>query len=386
MQNTDCMSYFEGMEITKDDDIMRAVLTALESFDAGSYTKKDVEAVLMKDSINLSDYKCLLSEAAKPYIEEMARKAKRERNRYFGTNVNLFTPLYISNYCENYCVYCGFNSHNKIKRMQLDTEQVEEELKSIASSGLQEILILTGESPKYSDIEYIGKACKLARKYFKLIGVEIYPLNEEGYAYLNSCGVDFVTVFQETYNTKKYASLHLGGNKRSFVYRFNAQERALKGGMRGVGLGALLGLDDFRKDAFACAYHALLLQKKYPHAEISLSCPRLRPIKNGKGIEGESISETELLQVICAYRLFLPYAGITVSSRESARFRDGAVNIAATKISAGVDTGIGRHSKKEEKKGDEQFMIADSGSVAEVCERINKLGMQPVMNDYINLT
>ena len=265
----------------------------------------------------------------------------------------------------------------------LDDEQIEKEMQAIAKTGLQEILILTGESKKMSDVEYIGRACQIARKYFKVIGLEIYPVNSDEYAYLHECGADYVTVFQETYNSDKYETLHLAGHKRIFPYRVNAQERALKGGMRGVGFGALLGLDDFRKDAFATGYHAYLLQRKYPHAEIAFSCPRLRPIINNDRINPMDVHETQLLQVVCAYRLFMPFASITVSTRECARVRDNLVQIAATKISAGVSTGIGSHAKDIEDKGDDQFEISDGRSVDEIYNDLLKVGMQPVMSDYI---
>src|SRR5699024_6713779 len=210
----------------------------------------------------LEDYKALLSPAALPFLEEMAARAQDETRRHFGNRVYRFTPLYISNYCENYCIYCGFNCHNKIKRAKLDQAGIEKEMEAIAKTGPEEILILTGESRKASDVKYIGEACKTARKYFKMVGLEVYPLNSDEYRYLHECGADYVTVFQETYNSDKYETLHLAGHKRVFPYRFNAQERALMGGMRGVAFAALLGLADFRKDAFATGMHAYLLQKK----------------------------------------------------------------------------------------------------------------------------
>ena len=231
--------------------------------------------------------------------------------------------------------------------------------------------------------EYIGEACKIARKYFKVIGLEVYPMNSDEYAYLHECGADYVTVFQETYNSDKYETLHLAGHKRIFPYRVNAQERALKGGMRGVGFAALLGLDDFRKDALATGYHAYLLQKKYPRAEIAFSCPRLCPIINNDRINPKDVHETQLLQVVCAYRLFMPFASITISTREVARVRDNLVNIAATKISAGVSTGIGSHVDDIEDKGDDQFEISDGRSVDEVFNALLDNGLQPVMSDYI---
>src|SRR5699024_7722677 len=195
-----------------------------------------------------------------------------ETGKHFGNTVYLFTPLYIANYCENYCVYCGFNCYNHIQRMKLTMDQIRHEMEVIARSGMEEILLLTGESRKYSDIAYIGEACKLARQYFRMVGLEIYPVNTDEYRYLHQCGADYVTVFQETYDTEKYESLHLLGHKRVWPYRFDAQERALRGGMRGVAFSALLGLADFRKDALASALHVYYLQRKYPAAEMSLSC------------------------------------------------------------------------------------------------------------------
>ena len=262
-------------------------------------------------------------------------------------------------------------------------EEIEKEMAAVASSGLQEILILTGESRSRSTVEYIGEACRIASKYFRVVGLEIYPLNSDEYAYLHQCGADYVTVFQETYNSDKYETLHLAGHKRIFPYRVNAQERALMGGMRGVGFGALLGLDDFRKDAFATGMHAWLLQKKYPQAEIAFSCPRLRPIINNDRINPMDVHEAQLLQVVCAYRLFMPFASITISTRECARVRDNLVKIAATKISAGVSTGIGEHAEDLEDKGDEQFEISDGRSVAEVYGDLERLHLQPVMADYV---
>ena len=281
--------------------------------------------------------------------------------------------MYIANYCENYCVYCGFNCYNHIHRMKLSMEQIEHEMEIIAQSGMEEILLLTGESRSMSSVEYIGEACKLARKYFRMVGLEIYPVNTDEYRYLHECGADYVTVFQETYDRDKYETLHLMGHKRVWPYRFDAQERALRGGMRGVAFSALLGLADFRKDALASALHVYYLQRKYPAAEMSLSCPRLRPIINNDKINPLDVGERQLCQVLCAYRIFLPFVGITVSSREDAAFRNGIVRIAATKVSAGVSTGIGDHESKYQGKeaedaGDEQFEISDSRSLSQMYQ------------------
>lgn len=384
----DHMEYLPGMEIIESD-VCGKVMTKMEQYEADRYTAKDVRAALEHETCTIEDFKALISPAAEPFLEQMAERARRETSKHFGNTVYLFTPLYIANYCENYCVYCGFNCYNHINRMKLTMEQIEKEMKVIADSGMEEILILTGESRGQSSVEYIGEACKLARKYFRMVGLEIYPVNTDEYRYLHECGADYVTVFQETYDTDKYETLHLMGHKRVWPYRFDAQERALRGGMRGVAFSALLGLSDFRKDALASALHVYYLQRKYPYAEMSLSCPRLRPIINNDKINPLDVHEKQLCQIICAYRIFLPFVGITVSSRESASFRDGIVKIAATKVSAGVSTGIGDHDSKyngkenEEPQGDEQFEINDSRSLDKMYQDIAEEGLQPVLNDYL---
>ena len=382
------MEYLPGMEKIESD-VCANVMAQMDSYDYMKYTAKDVKAALQHETCSVEDFKALLSPAAEPFLEQMAQRARLETSRHFGNTVYLFTPLYIANYCENYCVYCGFNCYNHIRRMKLTMEQIEKEMKVIADSGMEEILILTGESRSQSGLEYIGDACRLARKYFRMVGLEIYPVNTDEYRYLHECGADYVTVFQETYDTDKYETLHLMGHKRVWPYRFDAQERALRGGMRGVAFSALLGLADFRKDALASALHVYYLQRKYPHAEMSLSCPRLRPIINNDKINPLDVHEKQLCQILCAYRIFLPFAGITVSSRESARFRNGIVRIAATKVSAGVSTGIGDHESKyngtqaDGEQGDEQFEIADNRSLDAMYSDIEGEGLQPVLNDYL---
>jgi len=379
----DPMKYLADMEVLEESTIMDEVLSRMQAYDYSHYRAQDVQRALQQDSRTPEDFAALLSPAAAPLLEEIARRAREETRRYFGNSVYLFTPLYVANYCENYCIYCGFNRYNSIRRARLTLAEVAKEMQAIARSGLEEILILTGESRKMSDPVYIGEVCKMARNYFKTVGLEVYPMNTGDYAYLHGCGADFVTVFQETYDPDRYAALHLAGRKRVFPYRLNAQERAIRGGMRGVGFAALLGLGDFRKDAFATGIHAYLLQRKYPQAEIAFSCPRLRPIINNDSIKPKDVHEAQLLQVICAYRLFMPFAGITISTRERSGFRNHVIGIAATKISAGVSIDIGGHQEKVAEKGDAQFEIADPRSVQEVCQAIKEQGLQPVMNDYV---
>ena len=366
-----------------DDEMLRRVLNYYELYDPDTVSEAQVRAALSKTSLSIEDFGALLSPAAFPYLEEMAQKAKHETARQFGNSVCLFTPLYISNYCTNQCTYCGFNCKNQITRGKLTMEEIETEYRAIAETGLRDILILTGESRVHSDLKYIGQAVELAKKYFSTIGIEIYPLNTDEYAFLHEKGADFVSVYQETYNTEKYKEVHLAGPKRDFSNRFLSQERAILGGMRGVSVGALLGLDNFRKDAFASGLHAKFLQQKYPHAEVSFSVPRLRPYKNNLSYNSNDVHEPQLLQVMLSYRLFLPFASITVSTRERSGFRDNVIGLAATRISAGVKTGVGGHEEPE--KGDAQFVISDPRSVDEIREMLRKRNMQEVFTDYIRL-
>lgn len=381
----DHMKYLPGMEVI-DSDMLDQVVAIHDSFNNDDFTEKDVRLALSKEHLDPRDFMALLSTAAAPFLEEIAQKAHLVTRRHFGNNITIMTPIYFANYCDNYCIYCGFNSHNKIKRARLTDEELHRECKNIADTGIEEVIMLTGESPKMSDIKYIGNAVKIARQYFRVINMEIYPVNSEDYKYLHECGADYVTVFQETYNSDKYATLHLAGHKRIFPYRFYSQERAILGGMRGVGFAALLGLDDYQKDALATGMHAWLMQRKYPHAEISLSCPRLCPIINNDKINPKDVDERKLTQIICAYRLFMPYASIVVSSRESARYRNAIMKIAATKVSASVCVGIGGHLENDgSEMGDEQFEITDGRSFDQMYSDIKSMGLQPLTSEYIYL-
>ncbi|MCM1228091.1 MAG: 2-iminoacetate synthase ThiH [Clostridium sp.] len=383
IRETDHMEYMEGMEKT-DHALMDKVLKMTDDYDPSIYTAIDVRNVMHRESMRPEDLAVLLSPAAQPMLEQIAQRAKLETSKHFGNTVCMFTPLYIANYCENYCVYCGFNCSNKIRRGKLTMDEIEAEYKTIAQTGLREILLLTGESNTASPVEYIADAVRLAKKYFATIGIEVYPMNSDEYAVMKEAGADFVSVYQETYDPVKYEEMHLRGPKRVFPYRFNAQERAIKGGMRGVAFGSLLGLSNFRKDAYAAGLHAYFIQQKYPWAEISYSLPRLRPYINNAENNPNDVHETQLLQVMLAYRLFMPYAGITISTRERSGFRDNVVGLAATKISAGVKVGIGGHGENEQ-KGDEQFDISDPRSVDEVRNSLIGRGLQPVFTDYVRV-
>ncbi len=383
IRETDHMEYMDGMDKT-DHQIMSRVLEMTNKYEPLVFTSEDVRKVLFQENIGIDGLKVLLSPAAQPYLEDMALRAKQETAKHFGNTVCMFTPLYIANYCENYCVYCGFNCSNKINRGKLSMSEIESEFRAIAETGLREILLLTGESKTASPVSYIADAVRLAKKYFSTIGIEVYPMNVDEYAAIKEAGADFVSVYQETYDPKRYEEVHLRGHKRVFPYRFNSQERAILGGMRGVSFGSLLGLGDFRKDAFSAGLHAYFIQQKYPWTEISFSLPRLRPFINNAGNNPNDVHETQLLQVMLAYRIFMPFAGITISTRERSGFRDNVVGLCATKISAGVKVGIGGHGDNEQ-KGDEQFEISDSRSVDEVRKSLIERGLQPVFTDYVRV-
>lgn len=350
-------------------------------------TPSDVRAVLQKDRITPDDYYVLLSDVAEDFIDEMAVKARMLRRQYFGDNVNSFSPLYIANYCENGCRYCGFNSKSGIKRAMLTEEEIENEMKALAAEGIEDVLILTGESAKFSPIEYIEMAVRLARKYFRVVSLEIYPANVKDYERLQKAGADFVTVFQETYDPESYSYYHPHGHKRSMIYRMNTQERAAMGGMRGVGFGALFGLSDPLRDAYSMGLHAFLLQRKYPHLEIAISLPRIRPTHGAEDVDNTNrIDEKKLMQYILAIRIFMPFASMTISTRERKEFRDKAMYYGATKISASVDTGIGRRTEEhEEDEGEEQFVIADNRTLDEIEKDLAEEGLYVLRNDYIRL-
>lgn len=350
-------------------------------------TPADVRAALQKDRLTPDEYYVLLSDVAEEFLDEMAVKARMLRRQYFGDNVNSFSPLYIANYCENGCRYCGFNSKSGIKRAMLTEEEIENEMKALAAEGIEDVLILTGESDKFSPIEYIEMAVRLARKYFRVVSLEIYPANVKDYERLQKAGADFVTVFQETYDPESYSYYHPHGHKRSMIYRMNTQERAAMGGMRGVGFGALFGLSDPLRDAYSMGLHAFLLQRKYPHLEIAISLPRIRPTHGAEDVDNTNrIDEKKLMQYILAMRIFMPFASMTISTRERKEFRDKAMYYGATKISASVDTGIGRRTEEhEEDEGEEQFVIADNRTLDEIEKDLAEEGLYVLRNDYIRL-
>lgn len=343
-------------------------------------TSEDVLRAIAKPRLTTDDFLALMSPAAKPHLEVMAQKASQLTLQNFGRTIQLFTPLYLANYCTNHCVYCGFNCKNRIHRSQLTLEQVEEEAKAIAATGLKHLLILTGDARKVSTPEYLEECTRLLHKYFPSVSIEIYAMEEDEYARLVRAGVDGMTMFQETYDETLYAELHPKGPKRDFRFRLDAPERCCKAGMRVVNIGALLGLGDWRKDAFLTGMHAAYLMGKYPQVDIATSLPRMRP-HVGEFQPQTIVSDSDMVQIMLALRIFLPRLGITISSRESAEFRENILPLGVTKMSAGVCTAVGGHSEGND--GDvNQFDISDDRTVDEMCAALRARGYQPVFKDW----
>jgi len=325
------------------------------------------------------DFLALLSPVAMRSLEDMARAASRLTLQQFGRNILLFTPIYVANYCTNYCVYCGFNRTHDIERRKLALDEVELEAKTIARTGLHHVLLLTGESREQSPPSYINECVAVLRRYFSSVSIEVYPLTATEYAEAVAAGVDGLTIFQEVYDREVYAAVHPAGPKRDYAFRLEAPERAGEAGIRTINIGPLLGLNDWRKEVFFAGLHAAYLQAKFPDVEISVSFPRMRPQFGGYKAK-YPLSDRDLVQSIVALRLFLPRAGITISTRETAELRDNLVRLGVTKMSAGSSTAVGGHI--DEVEGTGQFEICDKRSVEEMRQAISDLGYKPVLKDW----
>jgi 2-iminoacetate synthase len=343
-----------------------------------SLTPQKISAVLSRDTLTEKDYLALLSDAAAPFLEQMAQKADRITRRHFGRVIFIFTPFYISNYCDNACAYCSFARQRDIARRHLSPGEIQAEAERISAGGIRHVLLLTGESRGKASPEYCGAAVRILRGLFSSVAIEIYPLTEEEYGRIIQSGADGLTIYQETYDRKRYKALHHGGPKQDYVFRLDAPERACRQRMRTVTVGALLGLSEPVRDAFFAGLHAAYLQKTFPDAEVSLAFPRLRPLVAEYRQEFE-VTDRRLAQIMAAARLFLPAAGITLSTRESVDFRNAALPLGVTRMSAGVSTAVGGHSSPHETP---QFEIADTRTVDEVTKDLLNLCFQPVMHDW----
>lgn len=342
-------------------------------------TSIDVERVLKKDRLTRDDYMVLLSPAAEDYLEEMAQRAHQLTVQHFGKTMQLFLPLYVSDYCVNTCKYCSFSVDNVFPRKRLTMEEVEQEAKAIRDKGIEHIILLSGESRMHSSVEYLKECMTVLKKYFSSVGIEIQPMDQVDYEELVSSGIDGLTVYQEVYNEDIYREIHTKGPKRDYRYRLDTPERGCRAGMRSVNIGALLGLDDWRKESFISGLHAQYLQHTYLETEIGTSFPRIRP--NAGGFQPNvDVSDKNLVQAMLALRIFLPRVGITISTRENPAFRDHIIPLGVTKMSAASSTEVGGYTNPDDTQS--QFEISDERSVDEIRDLLHSKSYQPVMKDW----
>lgn len=346
----------------------------------GRVTDQDIEIALGKEKLSATDFLVLLSPKAAGYLEPMAQKAHQLTVQYFGRTIQLYIPLYISNYCTNECVYCGFHRGNIIERRKLSLAQIEAEAKAISGTGMQHLLLLTGEAPKVTPIEYLEDAVGLLKRYFASVSIEIFPMQEDEYRRLKTAGVDGLTIYQEVYDQRRYAMMHKAGQKTDYRFRLDAPERGARAGFRMVNIGALVGLGEIRSEAFFTGMHAKYLEDKFLDTEISISLPRMNPAE-GDYVPDYEADDRTFVQFMTALRLFLPRAGITVSTRESAVFRNHLIRLGATRFSAGSCTGVGGYTD-DSPESTPQFEITDQRSVAQVVQAIRDYGYQPVYKDW----
>ncbi|MCW3078407.1 MAG: thiH [Bacteroidetes bacterium] len=345
-------------------------------------TSLDVERALAKQRISPEDFAALISPAALPYLEQMAIKSQALTRQRFGKTIQLFAPMYLSNECNNICTYCGYSFDNKIKRKTLSDAEILKEVEAIKKLGFDHVLLVTGEANATVHVSYFLNAIKLIKPFFSNISVEVQPLEQEEYAQLHQAGVYSILVYQETYNQEAYKKVHPKGKKSNFFYRLETPDRIGESNIHKIGIGALLGLDDWRTDSFYCALHLEYLQKKYWQTKYSVSFPRIRPAE-GVELTNEHISDRELLQLICAYRIFNPDVELSISTRETPAFRNSIIKLGATSMSAGSKTNPGGYAVDPESL--EQFEIDDTRSPEEFIKVISQQGYDPMMKDWDNI-
>lgn len=341
-------------------------------------TDSQVQAVIGRESVDENGFAALLSPAASRHLEAMAGQAHQLTLRHFGRTMSLFTPLYVSNHCANHCRYCGFAAKNAIPRSRLSLDEVRDEGRAIAATGLKHLLLLTGEAPHKAGVEYLESCVRVLRPLFPSISLEVFPMDTADYRRLARAGVDGLTVFQETYDPDLYAELHPAGPKRDYAFRLGTPQRGAEAGLRVVNIGALLGLTDWRREIYATGLHAAWLQKRHPGVDVAVSLPRMRP-HAGAFQPACTVSDRDLVQAMTALRIFLPRLAITISTREAPAFRDNILPLGVTRMSAGVSTAVGGHAKPG-RAG--QFEISDPRSVAEMEAMLRSRGYQPVFKDW----
>lgn len=360
------------------------LVNRFEDFDFERYfssvTRADIQKSLNRDQLEADDLLNLLSEQAQDFLEEMAQKARKITLQYFGRTIGLYAPMYISDYCTNYCTYCGFNSVTKFKRTKLSLSEIEQEAKVIAGTGIRHILVLTGEAPAKTPMSYLEDAVGVLKKYFSSIALEIFPMDEEEYCILKNRGADSLTVYQEVYDKQVYKQVHPKGRKADYSYRLSTPERAARAGFRAVNIGTLFGLGEPRQEAFMAGLHAGYLEQEFPDVEVSLSLPRMTKAAGGIGPK-HILTDITFVQFMLAWRLFMPRLGITISTRESADFRDKLIHLGATRYSAGSKTDVGGYALKAD-DATVQFEVTDTRSVEEITDMIRQNGYQPIFKDW----
>lgn len=346
-----------------------------------SKTDSDVQTALQFKNRSIDDFMALISPAAEPYIEEMARQSQMITQKRFGKTIQLYVPLYLSNFCENNCVYCGFNTENKIKRKVLSYDEIKEEVIAIRKLGFEHILLVTGEADVKAGATYLKKAFEIIKPYMSLISIEVQPLKSNEYSELIKHGLNTVYLYQETYNRERYSTYHLKGNKSHFENRLMTYEHLGNAQVHKIGLGILAGLEDWRTDSFFTALHLNYLKKKYWRTKYSISFPRLRP-HSGNFEPNSIMTDKHLAQLIFAYRMFDENVEIALSTRESAVYRDNMLKLGVTSMSAESRTNPGGYANPELNTELEQFSVNDDRTAAEIANMIRSNGYEAVWKDW----
>ncbi len=342
-------------------------------------TATDVREALASSRPGMEDFKALISPAAAPFLEEMAARSRDLTLQRFGNTLRMYIPLYLSNECQNICTYCGFSLDVAIKRKTLTDEEIRREAEIIRAMGYEHILLVTGEANKTVGIDYFLNAVSILKEYFSQISMEVQPLDTDEYRQLHEAGVYAILVYQETYDEKDYKIHHPKGKKSNFTYRLETPDRIGEAGLHKIGLGVLFGLEDWRTDTLMCAYHLAYLEKKYWQSTYAISFPRLRPCAGGIPLKSE-MSDRDLVQLICAYRILNPELELSMSTRESESFRNNIFKLGVTSISADSKTDPGGYANPHENL--EQFEIDDKRSTNEFLQVVREAGYEPVFKDW----
>lgn len=342
-------------------------------------TARDVEMALGNSRRTMDDFAALVSPAAAPFLEPMAQEAHRLTQERFGNVIQLYIPLYLSNYCHNACAYCGFNAKNDIHRKALSINELDAEIEAIRQLGYRHILLVSGDFPKKTDAAYYAEVVERIRPHFSQIAIEVQPLETHEYARLHAEGVGYVCIYQETYREETYKNYHTAGKKSDYRYRLETPDRIGAADIQKIGIGALLGLEDWRAESFFTALHLRYLEKKYWRTKYSISLPRLRPAA-GEFEPQSPIGDRELVQLICAYRLLDKDVEISLSTRESAEFRDNVMRLGVTSMSAGSSTEPGGYATRNHEL--QQFSVHDSRSPEEFAKSLKAKGYEVAWKDW----